>query len=82
MNATTTPMKKSCLKRLLEEKFVNDPSYEIYFQILQLSDENVSGSVERQVKILRDSFSSTEADRAAIYDAIAMIVNFARIGSF
>lgn len=71
----TITIKKRCLKRMLKEEFINDPSYELFSKILNLSDEDALGCIERQVKILRDSFSSIEVDQAVVNNTIVLIAN-------
>lgn len=75
-------IKKSCIERMLEEELVNDPSYELFSKILKLSNEEVLRCVEQQVKILRNSFSSIEIDRAALNNAVALISQLTRVGNF
>ncbi|KAK1373024.1 ARM REPEAT PROTEIN INTERACTING WITH ABF2-like [Heracleum sosnowskyi] len=71
---------KSCLKKILEkEEGANDHSYEFFCKLLEYSDEDVVGCVERQVNILRSSFPSTEINRAAVHNAIEIICRIARV---
>lgn len=74
-------VKKSCLKKMLKEELVNDPSYELFSKILKLSDEEVLGCIEGHVKILRNNISLIEADRDALNNTIGFFCEITRIGN-
>lgn len=75
-------IKRSCLKEIFEQNLVNDPNYESFFKLFELSNEEVLVCVEPQVKFLTDSLSSNEVDPIAVRRSVSVVSGFARVGSF
>lgn len=67
---------------MLEQNPVNDPDYEHFLELLQLSNEEVLTCLEPEVKFLSESFSSNEVDRVEVGISVAIIRGCTRVGCF